>query len=66
MMRETMSVPPPAPKPTSTRIGRSFGHSAEAGAAKAVSMPAASAATINVRFIVFPPAFRAALALLFS
>ncbi len=50
-MRATMSVPPPAPKPTIRRIGRSFGHSAEAGAAMAQAKPIAQAAATMTRFI---------------
>src|SRR5450759_3963819 len=54
-MRATMSVPPPAPKPTTTRIGLSAGHSATAGAAAAMMTPAARAAAIVARFMVVPP-----------
>src|ERR1019366_5469397 len=54
MMRETMSVPPPAPKPTITWIGRSAGHSARAGATTAMMNPATTAAATIARFMNFP------------
>src|SRR5512142_1397911 len=58
MMLVTMSVPPPGPKTTSTRIGRSFGHSAAAGAAIASITPAAKAtlaAAIKIRCMSASP-----------
>ena len=55
MMRETISVPPPAPKPTITWIGRSAGHSAMAGAAAAVMTAAAMAASDECAFHEFLP-----------
>src|SRR6516162_4716281 len=61
MMRETMSVPPPAPKPTNTRIGRSLGHSADTGATATAKKLAASAAAVIVRFMIVPPLWRAVL-----
>src|SRR3974390_2849015 len=61
MMRETMSVPPPGPKPTSTRIGLSFGHSA---CAEPVRASAANASTAHrTRFIASSLTVRALTAL---
>src|SRR6185437_5315222 len=53
-MRLTMSVPPPALKPTMTWIGWSAGHSAKAGTAAAKVAPARTAAKI-ARFIGILP-----------
>src|SRR3974390_3717998 len=61
MMRETMSVPPPGPKPTSTRIGLSFGHSA---CAEPVRASAANASAAHkIRFIASSLTVRALSAL---
>src|SRR3974390_2278690 len=43
MMRETISVPPPGPKPPSTRSGLSFGHSACAEPVRASTANASAA-----------------------
>src|ERR1041384_1283146 len=56
-MRATMSVPPPAPKPTSTRIGLSLGHSAAAGIANPKATQTAAVARANPCFHIFCPRF---------